>query len=82
LGEQLGINKMCNGIQEINREIAELSSTREYLIIQWFEMGEADRNFSLSPQYPDNQWYMCGYNDRDYQIEIGFQLEATSIEQF
>lgn len=63
---------MYNTIADIEREIAELQKQKDYLALYWFEEGEADRNFNLAPQHTENFWYILGWNDRDYQIEVGF----------
>ncbi|MCC5668416.1 hypothetical protein LC653_32335 [Nostoc sp. CHAB 5784] len=73
---------MYNNIADINREIAALREERDCLILYWFEMGEADRDFDLPLQYPDNAWYTLGWHDRDYQLEIGFISETPSFDHF
>lgn len=73
---------MYNIAQEIEREIADLEQERERLILYWFEMGETDHSHTLPPQYPDNYWYMSGYWDREYQLEIGLKPEPISFEHF
>ncbi len=73
---------MYNTISEIDREIAELKRERDRTILYWFEMGEADRSAGLSAQYSDNSWYLSGYQDRGYQMEIGFNLELQSFDHF
>lgn len=69
-------------IAEIDREIAGLQEQRDYEITYWFEMGESDRSAYLPPQYLDNQWYMLGYHDREYQLEIGFNPETPNFDHF
>jgi hypothetical protein len=62
---------MYNNITaDIEREIAKLQKQRDCTILYWFELGESDRDAFLPPQYPDNPWYVCGYEDRQYQIEV------------
>ena len=73
---------MYNNIADISREIAALREERDCLILYWFEMGERDRNYGLQPQYSDNAWYMSGYEDRQYQLEIGFISETPSFDHF
>ncbi|MBH8564464.1 hypothetical protein I8748_20140 [Nostoc sp. CENA67] len=73
---------MYNNIADIDREIAALREQRDCTIAYWFEMGEADRSAYLPPQYLDNQWYLLGYYDRDYQLEIGFTPETPSFNHF
>jgi hypothetical protein len=73
---------MYNNIADINREIAALQEDRDYIVLYWFEMGENDRSAFLPPQYPGNAWYVYGYEDRDYQLEIGFIPKPTSFEHF
>ena len=73
---------MYDLIADIDCEIAGLHEQRDCLILYWFEMGEADRNYGLSPQYPDSTWYMSGYWDRDYQMEIGFNPQPTTFDHF
>jgi hypothetical protein len=73
---------MYNNIAEIDCEIAALQQQRDYEIAYWFEMGESDRSYGLSPQYSQNPWYMLGYQDRDYQLEIGFNQEIPSFDHF
>ncbi|MEM7579093.1 MAG: hypothetical protein AAF316_04440 [Cyanobacteria bacterium P01_A01_bin.80] len=73
---------MYNTIADIDQEIAALEEDKAYLALYWFETGEADRDFDLSPQYSDNDWYMMGWNDRDYQQEIGFNPELPRFEHF
>ncbi|MCV3214308.1 hypothetical protein OGM63_12425 [Plectonema radiosum NIES-515] len=34
--------------------------------------SSSDRSYRLPPQYPDSEWYMLGWHDRDYQLAIGF----------
>lgn len=68
---------MYNTISNIDREIAELRCERDRTIAYWFETGEADRNSGLEPQHPDNEWYMAGYSDRSYQLEIGFNPQKV-----
>ncbi len=69
-------------IPNISREIAELKQERDRTILYWFEMGEADRSAGLAAQYPDNSWYWSGYQDRGYQIEIGFNLKLQNFDHF
>lgn len=71
---------MYNNISDINRKIVELREQRDCLIQNWFERGETDRNYGLVPQYPDNAWYMSGYWDRDYQLEIGFNTASATSQ--
>lgn len=73
---------MYSTITDINREIAALEEERDYQILYWFEMGENDRTANLPPQYPNNEWYAMGYGDRDYQIEIGFDLQLVIFDHF
>lgn len=73
---------MYNNIADIDQEIAELHKQRDCLILYWFEQGEADHSFNLPPQYLDNEWYMSGYEDRQYQLEIGFNPETPSLDHF
>ncbi|BDA76344.1 hypothetical protein CAL7716_105100 (plasmid) [Calothrix sp. PCC 7716] len=61
---------MPNQIQELSQEITSLKSQLDNLILYWFEKGEKDYSLNSQPQYPDNQWYMSGYNDKEYQLEI------------
>lgn len=69
-------------IAEIDREIAAMQEQRDCEILYWFEMGEADRSYGLLPQYLDNFWYSLGWNDRDYQLEIGFNPEPITFNHF
>ncbi|NWF58964.1 MAG: hypothetical protein HXY43_06560 [Fischerella sp.] len=69
-------------IADIDREIAELQEQRDYEIIYWFDMGESDRNYGLSPQHSENPWYILGWHDREYQLEIGFNPETPSFDHF
>ncbi len=69
-------------IPNINREIAELQCQRDRTITYWFEMGEDDRSAGLAAQYSDNPWYLSGYQDRGYQIEIGFNSENQNFDHF
>jgi hypothetical protein len=73
---------MYNNIADINREIAGLREHRDYEIIYWFEMGESDRSSGLAPQYTENPWYTLGWYDRDYQLEIGFNLQPVTFNHF
>ena len=74
---------MYNNITaDIEREIAELQEQRDCTILYWFEMGESDRSAFLPPQYTENLWYKLGYDDRDYQLEIGFSPKPPSFEHF
>lgn len=71
------ISKMSNQIQELSQEIASLKSQLDNLILYWFEEGEKDCSLRLQPQYPDNQWYMSGYHDKEYQLEIYSSLNLN-----
>ena len=73
---------MYNTIADIDREITALEEDKHYQILYWFEMGETDRGFDLSPQYSDNDWYMMGWNDREYQLQIDFNPEIPRFEHF
>jgi hypothetical protein len=33
-------------------------------------------------KYLDNQWYILGYHDQEYQLEIGFNPETPSFDHF
>jgi|GEM_PF-3516707 len=68
---------MYNTISDIDREIAELQCERSSTVLYWFEMGEADRDSGLEPQHSDNPWYLSGYEDRSYQLEIGFNAQTV-----
>ena len=67
---------------DIDLRIAEMQEERDCMILYWFEMGELDRNCGLNIQYQDNGWYLLGWYDRDYQLEIGFQTEPVNFEHF
>ncbi|MEM1392734.1 MAG: hypothetical protein AAGG00_05470 [Cyanobacteria bacterium P01_H01_bin.150] len=69
-------------IADIDRETRELIEQRECLALYWFEEGEADRSAYLPPQYADNYWYLIGWNDREYQQEIGFNSKTQRFEHF
>ncbi|BAZ71283.1 hypothetical protein NIES4106_60800 (plasmid) [Fischerella sp. NIES-4106] len=69
-------------IADIDREIAALRKQRDYEICYWFEMGESDRSYGLSPQYSENPWYILGWHDRDYQLEIGFSPAPVTFDHF
>ena len=69
-------------IADINREIKELQQQRECLALYWFEEGEADRSAYLPPQHANNYWYSLGWNDREYQQEIGFNPKTQRFEHF
>lgn len=71
------ISKMSNKIQELSQEISSLKSQLDDLILYWFEKGEKDYSLRLQPQYPDNQWYMSGYHDKEYQLEIDSLLNLN-----
>lgn len=73
---------MYNTIADIDREIAALQEQRDYEILYWFELGESDRSHGLSPQYSENLWYILGYHDREYQLEIGFNPELPTFDHF
>lgn len=73
---------MYNITADIDGEITVLEEERDRLILYWFSMGELDYQAGLPPQYPDNQWYMLGYHDREYQLEIGFNPETPSFNHF
>jgi hypothetical protein len=73
---------MYNNIAEIDREIAALQERRDYEIAYWFAMGESDRSAYLPPQYSENLWYTLGWHDRDYQLEIGFNLQPVTFDHF
>lgn len=73
---------MYNITADINCEIAALEEERDCTILYWFEMGESDRSRGLAPQYTENPWYMSGYEDRHYQLEIGFISETPSFDHF
>jgi hypothetical protein len=68
-----------NFIADIEREIIALREQRDCEILYWFEMGESDRTSNLPPKYPANDWYMIGYEDRQYQLEIGFNSENCNF---
>jgi hypothetical protein len=61
-----------NNVTHINSKIATLCQERNDVATYWFELGESDRSRGLEQQYPDNHWYVMGWCDRSYQIEIGF----------
>lgn len=61
---------MYNKVAEINHKIIELQKQRDQEITRMFNLGESDRALGNSPQYPDNKWYMVGWEDGDYQLEI------------
>ncbi|MDB9373269.1 hypothetical protein [Nodularia sphaerocarpa] len=69
-------------IADIDHEIAALEEQRDYQISYWFEMGETDRDFDIPPKYPDNVWYMNGYEDRQYQLEISFIAETSIFNHY
>lgn len=73
---------MYNNIADIDGEIAALQEQRDCTIAYWFEMGESDRSYGLPPQYFENPWYILGYHDREYQLEIGFVPETSSFDHF
>ncbi|NJL65449.1 MAG: hypothetical protein HC903_31315 [Methylacidiphilales bacterium] len=82
---------MYNNIADIDREIAALKEQRNYEILYWFEMGESDaevaelrgdRSAFLPPQYAENPWYKLGYDDRQYQLEIGFNPTPANFNPF
>lgn len=73
---------MYNNIADIDREIAALREQRDYEISYWFEMGETDRSYGLQPQYCENPWYVLGWHDRDYQLEIGCNLQPVTFDHF
>ena len=73
---------MYNTIEDIDREIAALEEDKYYQILYWFEEGETDRDFDLPPQHTKNFWYILGWNDRDYQQEIGFNPQTPRFEHF
>lgn len=73
---------MYNTIANINREIAALEEDKACLSLYWFEQGETDRDFDLPPQHLDNEWYLLGWNDREYQLQIGFNPEIFRFEHF
>jgi hypothetical protein len=73
---------MCNITTDIDREIDFLIQERDRLTLYWFELGEADRTSNLPPSYSENYWYLLGWHDRDYQIEIAFQPESSTFEHF
>jgi len=73
---------MYNNITDINREIAALQEQRDYEIAYWFEQGECDRNYGLQPQYSENPWYILGWHDRDYWLEIDFNLQPVTFDHF
>ena len=73
---------MYNKIQDIERELAALEEDKEGIIFYLLEQGESDRNFNLPLQHTNNFWYILGWHDRDYQIEIGFDPEPVIFEHF
>jgi hypothetical protein len=73
---------MYNNIADIDREIAALKEQRNHEILYWFEMGESDASAFLPVQYPQNLWYTLGYNDRKYQLEIGFNPTPANFNHF
>ena len=73
---------MYNITTDIDREIAVLHEERNRLILYWFEIGELDYQAGLPPQHPDNRWYVLGYHDRNYQLEIGFNPEPPTFDHF
>ena len=73
---------MYNIIEDINREIAAVEEDKDRLILYLFEKGENDRLFNLPPQHQESEWYMLGYHDKDYKIEIGFTPEPIVFEHF
>lgn len=73
---------MYNTIADIDREIAALQEQRDYEILYWFELGERDHEVGLPPQYPDNDWYLLGWHDRDYQVAIGFNQTPVTFDHF
>lgn len=73
---------MYNTIADIDCEIAVLEEERDCTILYWFEMGQSDRSYGLSPQYSENPWYILGYHDRDYQLEIDFNLQPVTFDHF
>ncbi|PAX59432.1 hypothetical protein [Brunnivagina elsteri] len=73
---------MYNNIEDIDREIAALKEQRNNEILYWFEMGESDRSAFLPPQYAENPWYKLGYDDRKYQLEIGFNPTPVNFNPF
>ncbi|MFK0734232.1 MAG: hypothetical protein ACIWVG_24295 [Gloeotrichia echinulata HAB0833] len=73
---------MYNITTDIDREITALHEERDRLILYWFEMGELDYEIGLPPNNLENQWYVLGYEDRKYQLEIGFNPEPPSFDHF
>lgn len=71
-----------NTIADISREIVALEEDKDRLTLYLFEQGETDRDFNLPPQHKENELYMLGYQDRDYQIQIGFTPEPIVFEHF
>ena len=61
-----------NNVTHINSKITALRQERNDVVTYWFELGESDRSRGLAQRYPDNSWYVMGWCDRSYQIEIGF----------
>jgi hypothetical protein len=37
----------------------------------WFVEGECDAIGMLTPQHPNNSWYMSGYRDAKYELSLG-----------
>jgi hypothetical protein len=68
-----------NNVTSIDSKIATLRQERNHTATYWFELGESDtpaeslreRSSGLAQRYPNNSWYVMGWCDRAYQIEIG-----------
>ncbi len=60
-----------HNVTDINNFRTSLRQERNDTATYWFDLGESDYSSGLAQRYPDNSWYVMGWYDRAYQIEIG-----------
>ena len=66
-------------IETIKKEIELLQQDLEDLSYYWFFLGEQDKQYGLPIQYSDNEYYVMGWYDKEYQLEIGYNCSLEEV---